>query len=73
MKKTLAALLVALPFAFVATTAHAEEKAPSKQQSKFGACSKEAKSKGLKGDERKAFMKTCAKKDKSAEKSAPAK
>lgn len=36
-----------------------EEKAPTAQQSKMATCNKDAKEKALKGDERKAFMKTC--------------
>ncbi len=59
-----------MAIAFASTAAMAEDKAPTKQQTKFGACSKEAKDKGLKGDERKAFMKSCAKKGKPEEKPA---
>ena len=70
MKTLIQALAAAMAFAFASSAALAEEKAPTKQQSKFGACSKEAKEKGLKGDERKAFMKTCAKKSKAEDKPA---
>lgn len=51
MKKLAMALLFAVP-AFV-STAHAA----TEQQNKMGACNKEAA--GMKGDERKAFMKEC--------------
>ena len=37
----------------------ADEKAPTGQQSKMKTCNADAKSKELKGDERKAFMKAC--------------
>lgn len=59
MKKLIAALIVALPF--VAGSAYAADAAPTAQQSKMGACNKEAA--GKKGDERKAFMKDCLKKE----------
>ncbi|HEY8012083.1 MAG TPA: PsiF family protein [Rudaea sp.] len=39
----------------------ADTKAPTAQQSKFGACAKDAHAKGLKGDEYKSYMSTCAK------------
>jgi len=56
MKKLLS--LAALGMALALGSAHAaEEKAPTKQQSKMGACNKDAGD--MKGDERKAFMKTC--------------
>ena len=57
MKKLLSLLAVAsLALSF---TAHAAEdaKAPTNQQSKMATCNKEAGD--MKGDERKAFMKTC--------------
>lgn len=38
-----------------------EAAAPVKQQDKMKSCNADAKTKGLKGDERKAFMKTCLK------------
>ncbi|MGH8121252.1 MAG: PsiF family protein [Rudaea sp.] len=41
----------------------ADTKAPTAQQSKFGACAKSAHAKGLKGDEYKSYMSTCAKAD----------
>jgi hypothetical protein len=50
--------LTALGLALTLGTAHAaEEKAPTKQQSKMATCNKDAGDK--KGDERKAFMKEC--------------
>ena len=63
MKKliTLAALTTALfsasTFAADAASAPKAAKAPTAQQNKMGECNKEAGDK--KGDERKAFMKTC--------------
>lgn len=39
----------------------ATEAAPVKQQDKMKSCNADAKTKGLKGDERKSFMKTCLK------------
>ena len=56
MKKLLVLLAFALPLSF--TSAYAQDKpAPTKQQSKMGACNADAGDK--KGDERKAFMKSC--------------
>ena len=53
--------LTALGLALTLGTAHAaEEKAPTKQQSKMATCNKDAGDK--KGDERKAFMSECLKK-----------
>jgi uncharacterized protein HemX len=50
--------LTALGLALALGSAHAaEDKAPTKQQSKMATCNKEAGDQ--KGDERKAFMKTC--------------
>lgn len=50
--------LAALGMALALGSAHAaEEKAPTKQQTKMATCNKEAGD--MKGDERKAFMKTC--------------
>ena len=49
---TLVALGLALSFG-----AHAEDKAKTPQQTKMATCNKDAT--GKKGDERKAFMKTC--------------
>ena len=68
MKKLLALTTLGLACAFgtawaadaptaPAATAPATAKAPTKQQSKMKTCNVEAK--GVKGDERKAFMKTC--------------
>jgi len=37
----------------------ATNKAPTAQQSKMGTCNADAKTKALKGDERKAFMQSC--------------
>jgi hypothetical protein len=54
MKYLLTALTVA--FASFAVPAYAAD-APTAQQSKMGTCNKEAV--GKKGDERKAFMKSC--------------
>ncbi|MBT9614186.1 MAG: phosphate starvation-inducible protein PsiF [Burkholderiales bacterium] len=51
-------LLIALSLALAATGAYAkDEKAATPQQSKMAGCNKEAKD--MKGDERKAFMKSC--------------
>lgn len=52
--------LATLGMALALGNAHAaEEKAPTKQQTRMTTCNAEAKTKDLKGDERKAFMKTC--------------
>lgn len=59
MKKLLIALCLAVGFASPAFAA--DEKAPTAQQSKMGACNKEAGEKALKGDERKKFMSACLK------------
>lgn len=58
MKKllSLTALGLALSLGFSAHAAD-DTKAPTKQQSKMATCNKEAGA--MKGDERKAFMKTC--------------
>lgn len=51
-------LLIALSLALAATGAYAkDEKAATPQQSRMADCNKEAKD--MKGDERKAFMKSC--------------
>lgn len=57
MKKLLS--LAALGLILAVGSAHAaeEDKAPTKQQTKMGTCNKDAGE--MKGDERKAFMKTC--------------
>lgn len=58
MKKLLS--LVALGLSLSLGAAHAaEEKPKTAQQTKMGTCNAEAKTKALKGDERKAFMKEC--------------
>ena len=49
--------LLAIGIALTVGVAHAEEKAKTAQQTKMGTCNAEAGDK--KGDERKAFMKTC--------------
>jgi hypothetical protein len=46
-----------------AADAKPDAKPLTPQQQKFGACAKDAHAKGLKGDEYKAFMSTCAKAD----------
>ena len=48
---------LAIALGVAAFAAQAEDKAPTAQQSKMATCNKEATDK--KGDERKAFMKTC--------------
>jgi hypothetical protein len=56
MKKLLS--LAALGLFLALGSAHAaEDNAPTKQQTKMGTCNKDAGD--MKGDERKAFMKTC--------------
>lgn len=55
MKKLLS--LLALGMALSVGAVHAQDKAPTAQQTKMATCNKEAGDK--KGDERKAFMKTC--------------
>ncbi len=57
MKKFAASLLLALPLCF--GNAFAQDKAPTKQQGKMATCNADAKTKELKGAERKAFMKEC--------------
>ena len=53
-------LLIALCLTLAAGSAFAkDEKADTPQQNKMGACNKEAKEKAMKGDDRKAFMKSC--------------
>lgn len=53
-------LLIALSLALAATGAYAkDEKTATPQQSRMADCNKEAKAKDMKGDERKAFMKSC--------------
>lgn len=55
MKKILTALLISAALSVTSLAAHAK----TAQQEKMGTCNKEAASKALKGDERKAFMKSC--------------
>jgi len=55
MNKILTALLLSAVFSVTSFAAHAK----TAQQEKMGACNKEAATKTLKGDERKAFMKSC--------------
>ncbi len=64
MKKLIAAVIIAMPF--VTGSAYAQDKAPTTQQSKMGACAKE--NKGLKGDEYKAAQKACLQKSSDAQK-----
>ncbi len=49
--------MLAIGVALTVGVAHAEEKAKTAQQTKMGTCNTQAGEK--KGDERKAFMKTC--------------
>ena len=64
MKQLLTLLAIGISLTFGA--AHAQEKVATPQQNKMATCNKDAGDK--KGDERKAFMKTClsAKSDKTA-------
>ncbi len=60
--KSAAPIFAAIAFALAlcaGSATAADTKAPGAQQSKLGACAKEAHAKGLKGDEYKAYMKTC--------------
>ncbi len=60
MKKWLALLAAAgCALSLAAHAADAPAKAPTAQQQKMTTCNAEAKTKALKGDERKAFMKEC--------------
>ena len=64
--KSAAPVFAAIAFALAlcaGSAAAADMKAPTAQQSKFGACAKDAHAKGLKGDEYKSYMSTCAKAD----------
>ncbi|MBL8382005.1 MAG: PsiF repeat protein [Burkholderiales bacterium] len=56
MNKLITSLLLALPLAASPALAQ-DKKEPGKQQSKMAECNKAAE--GKKGDERKAFMKSC--------------
>jgi hypothetical protein len=62
ISKLLIAACLVLPVAAMA----ADEKKPTPQQQKMGACNKEAGEKKLAGDERKKFMSTCLKADHAA-------
>lgn len=72
MKKLLTAVFAA--WVVMSVPAFAEDKPLTSQQQKMVDCNATAKSKELKGDERKVFMKECLSGDKAekAEKAAPA-
>ena len=57
--KQLFPLIAALGMAFSIGTVHAADKEKTPQQMKMTSCNADAKTKELKGDDRKAFMKTC--------------
>ncbi|MFN4118762.1 PsiF family protein [Acidovorax sp.] len=57
MKKLMSLCALGVALTLGAAAHAAEDKAPTKQQSKMATCNKEAGE--MKGDERKAFMKTC--------------
>jgi hypothetical protein len=57
MKKILSLLALGLTLSFGA--AHAADEAKTPQQGKMASCNADEKAKTLKGDERKAFMKSC--------------
>lgn len=59
-------LLFATAVAFSSTVFAADDKPPTPQQQRMADCSKEAKAKGLAGEERKNFMRECLKGSKSA-------
>ena len=60
METSVKKLLIALCLTLATGAAFAkDEKAATPQQSKMADCNKEAKAKDLKGDDRKAFMKSC--------------
>lgn len=71
MKKLVMMLLVATMAGM--TPVHAADKELSPQQQKMKDCNADAKSKELKGDERKAFMKECLSGDKAEFKAAEGK
>ncbi len=71
MKKMLSLLALGLSLSLGAAHA-ADEKAKTPQQTKMGTCNADAKTKALKGDERKAFMKECLSAKPAAAASAPA-
>jgi hypothetical protein len=58
MKKMLTLLALGLSLAVSASYA-ADTKAPTAQQNKMKTCNADAKTKGVKGEERKTFMKEC--------------
>lgn len=66
--KTAAVLFAAFAFAaaFCTGSTFAQEKQLTPQQQKLGACAKDAHNKGLKGDDYKSYMSTCAKADSTA-------
>ena len=66
MNRLLACLMLALSLAASPVLAQ-EKKEPTKQQSKMAECNKSAE--GKKGDERKAFMKSCLSDKKTAQQS----
>ena len=60
MKKLISLMALGLSLGLAVGGAHAADaKAPTAQQSKMTTCNADAKTKGLKADERKAFMKEC--------------
>ena len=68
MKTLIAVLSLSLPLVSFLLPAYAQEKkepsaAQKKQQERMASCNKQAGSKGMKGDERKAFMSDCLKAD----------
>lgn len=61
MKLFFSALVAAFAASFLAFSVHAADGAKATQQSKMKTCNAEAKTKTLKGAERKAFMSECLK------------
>ena len=59
MRRTTWLVAIGTVVALAAGQAAIAEATPNSQQEKMKTCSADAKSKGLKGDERKDFMKTC--------------
>ncbi|RYF53364.1 MAG: phosphate starvation-inducible protein PsiF [Comamonadaceae bacterium] len=59
MKKLISLSSAALALSLCFAAHAADDKAPTKQQSKMATCNADEKAKTLKGDERKAFMKEC--------------
>ncbi len=68
MNKLMTALIMAAALALTPFAASAK----TEQQTKMGACNKDAAAKSLKGAERKAFMKSCLSADAVPAKAAPA-